>query len=131
MNFGDENDLQASAGEYVLGGLSPDERKTFEVELGRNRALAAAVGQWQDRLLRLAPAAAAVEPPAALWQRIERNLPGGQDRTSQTDRHWWHNVRFWRAWGLASAMTVLVLTFLLVLPAPGGVAPARDPPTGR
>lgn len=125
VNFSDENDLQASAGEYVLGGLSPDEREIFEVELQRNRALAAAVGQWQDRLLRLVPAAAAVEPPAALWQRIERNLPGSQAAVGRTDRRWWDDVRFWRAWGLAGALAVLVLTLLLVLPAPGSVAPAR------
>ena len=27
VNFSDENDLQATAGEYVLGSLSPEERK--------------------------------------------------------------------------------------------------------
>ena len=125
MNFSDENDLQASAGEYVLGGLSLDERKAFDIELQRNRTLAAAVGQWQDRLLQLAPAAESVAPPAALWQRIERNLPRDKEAPTSPGRSWWNNVGFWRAWGLAGAVAVLVLAFMLVVAVPADVAPAQ------
>ena len=116
MNFSDENDLQASAGEYVLGSLSANERQAFDAELQRNRALAAAVGHWQDRMLRLAPAVVAVEPPAALWQRIERNLPAPGAKSHTTHGGWWNNLWFWRAWGLGGALAVLVLGFLLACP---------------
>ena len=125
VNFSDENDLQASAGEYVLGSLSIGERKIVDAELKRNRALATAVGQWQDRLLRLAPATEAVEPAIALWQRIEGNLPAGEARKTIIGRGWCGSVQFWRVWGLAGAMAVMVLALMLVMAPSMVVAPVR------
>ena len=125
MNFSDENDLQASAGEYVLGSLSADERRAFDAELQRNRALAVAVGQWQDRMLRLAPAVVAVEPPSKVWQRIEHSLPTPGVKPPASPGSWWNNLWFWRAWGLGGALAVLVLGFLLVVSAPTNVVPER------
>ena len=59
------------AGEYVLGLLPAQDRAAFERELARNRELARAVADWQDRFLEVAPTPEPVAPAPDLWQRIE------------------------------------------------------------
>lgn len=125
MNFRDENDLQENAGEYVLGVLTTEERRAFNAELQRNRKLAAAVGQWQDRLLRVAPPPEPIEPPATLWPRIEGNLAAGRAAARKPAVGLWSNVQFWRAWGIAGALAVLVLAVAMLLPASIELAPGR------
>ncbi len=67
-----QDDLDALAGEYVLGTLSGDERAAVERRMLDNPALATAIDDWQDRLSPLATRLAPVIPRPEVWQRIRR-----------------------------------------------------------
>lgn len=49
----DAHELDAIAGEYVLGTLSPADRTAVQQALGKTPLLAAAVARWEERLLPL------------------------------------------------------------------------------
>lgn len=121
MNFADRDEMHVLAGEYALGLMSAEERSTFERELQRNPALAAAVGDWNDRLLTLSPPESEIAPSDGLWQRIESDLP----RKTQVRRTFslWHSLPFWRASSFAGAMASALLAFSLLI-----TVPASRPP---
>lgn len=79
-NFPQDGDgalqLQALAGEYVLGTLSRAERQQVELQLADNPALRDAVAAWEQRFVPLLSLVAPVAPPAPVWQRIGRSLDG-------------------------------------------------------
>ena len=76
-------DFDLEAAEYVLGTLDALERAEFERQLRDDAAAARAVTAWERRLASLADRLEPVDPPAAMWQRIERCLPG----SSTTRQH--------------------------------------------
>ncbi len=147
----EREDLDALAGEYVLGCLALEDRQDVERRLAREPALQAAVDAWERRLLPLTSLAPAVEPSAELWTRIERQLDGltptAQAAPGHRDRRpakggpagwsaWWNHLALWR--GLAAAGVAAALLFglrpgllghggapqyVVVLVAPGGQAP--------
>lgn len=124
--FDDSLERSASAGEYVLGTLSPSDRDAFEQALASDAALQAEVYYWQDRLLPLTERVAAAEPAPRLWSDIEARLGIGAAATPATvptapaaNDPLWQRLRHWRVVsGLAIAASVL-LASLLVLRAPG------------
>jgi anti-sigma-K factor RskA len=79
----DRNDLEALAGEYVLGTLPDDERRAAEARLSSDGDFRREVAAWEARLEPLADTAPAVTPPADLFDRILRSVeasapaPGG------------------------------------------------------
>ena len=152
MNDGDRNgegglhDPADVAGEYVLGTLAGPERRAVEQRLPSDAALRAAVDAWELRLLPLTALAPPLDPPPALWQRIERDLsqagpaPATAPQSAPQPMRWpgwWTNLALWRglaAGGLAAALLLAVRPdlaplggatpqYVVVLVAPGGQAP--------
>ena len=70
----DPDDLDALAGEYVLGTLNGQQRRALEQRLPHEPDLQAAVDRWEARLLPLNDLAPAQQPSEQLWPRIERSL---------------------------------------------------------
>jgi anti-sigma-K factor RskA len=68
------DDIDALAGEYVLGTLDPAERVAVAARRQREPVLDAAIVGWEQRLAPLQAAVAAVPPPPDLLQRIEQRI---------------------------------------------------------
>lgn len=110
------DDLDALAGEYVLGLLSADEMKRVELRLADDIDLRGAVAFWQDRLQPLASLPVPIEPAPELWRRIETALP----RTSQPQRSaartgLWDSLAFWRWATVTATAATLVLALITLL----------------
>ncbi|HJQ58761.1 MAG TPA: cupin domain-containing protein [Vineibacter sp.] len=74
-----DRDLDAQAGEYVLGTLDDDERRAFESRLASDPALRTAVDAWERRLAPAISATTAPElPDPSIWRRIEAVLQARQ-----------------------------------------------------
>lgn len=133
MTPDDREERIASAGEYVLGTLSPADRDAFEQALASNAALQAEVYYWQDRLLPLAERVTAAQPAAQLWPDIEARLgvspiatPAPSSTAPAANDPMWQRLQRWRVVsGMAIAASVL-LASLLVLRAPGPPAAPAD-----
>jgi anti-sigma-K factor RskA len=82
MNWDDEDDRNAAAGEYVMGTLDAATRAELEQRLATDTQLQTLVYDWQDRLLPLASRARPVGPPPDLWQKIEASLAGERNRAA-------------------------------------------------
>jgi anti-sigma-K factor RskA len=100
--------LDALCGEYLLGTLRGAARRRFEHALEREPAAAARLAHWQAIVPRYS-AMIEIEPPARVWQRLERELGLGRYRTP-----WYQRVAPWRAWA-AAATAALLLTLGLQL----------------
>ena len=134
MNFADPQERSVAAGEYVLGTLDDDDRRTVEQALVTDPALQADVYAWQDRLLDLAQRAGSVEPPAHLWQGIARRLarpttlapaetasPALVGQSANDSQ--WRRLRVWQGIGGLAVAASLVLTTLLVTRTPEATEP--------
>ncbi|MCF8207045.1 MAG: anti-sigma factor [Methylotenera sp.] len=120
IDLRDPAERDATAGEYVLGTLSPDEHAAVAAALPGDAALRAAVYAWQDRLLALSARAPAAEPSAAVWPRIAARLdwqalPG---RETAVRTPWWQGLRFWQGLSAMGVAASLVLALRLVAPVP-------------
>ena len=70
----EKDDIDALAGEYVLGTLDRAERASVEARRQREPALDAAIEAWQRRLSPLDATIAEVAPPAGMLARIESRI---------------------------------------------------------
>jgi anti-sigma-K factor RskA len=109
------DDIDALAGEYVLGTLAPAERAAVAARRRREPALDAAIASWEVRLAPLDEATPPVVPPEHLLGRIEARLSapreGGAnvaDLQAMTRR-----AARWRA--LAAAASALAASFMLFI----------------
>ncbi|MEC4717740.1 anti-sigma factor [Noviherbaspirillum sp. CPCC 100848] len=123
MNFRDQDEVVAVAGEYVLGALSSEEMAEVEQEIGRNHALAAAVGYWRDRLLEVTPAPPPVMPAPRLWARIERDIRQALPAPRAPASGLWNSLFFWRASGMAGVLASALLALRLFTAAPEALTP--------
>ena len=127
-DFPDDADQaqQALAGEYVLGTLSRAERQAVEALLPSNRALRDAVDGWQQRFLPLVSLVEPLQPPAHLWQRIERSLgetpvaARAQAAPARAARKlpWWRDLEslaLWRGLTAGGFALATLLAAMLVL----------------
>ncbi len=137
------DDLDALAGEYVLGTLPFAERQAVARRLEHDAQLRQAVDAWELRLQPMQALAPAQTPSDYLWQRIERSIDTLPAATPPRER-WWQRPAPWRwtsAMGLAASLLFAVLwvnqppaaptTWMVVLVAPqdkspGWVVQARD-----
>ncbi|CAN5817944.1 anti-sigma factor [soil metagenome] len=122
-------DIDALAGEYVLGTLTVAARRTVAARIEREPALRDAVAAWEARLLPLVALAPPAEPSPALWRRIEGSLGEADAAVSATkvqasprpkvanrsSASWWNNVGLWRGMTGAGFATAAVLAAVLVL----------------
>ena len=134
----DADELEALAGEYVLGTLDANERRAAETRMVADPAFRAAVAAWQARLQPLADAEAPATPPAATFGRILARLdalpqPIAGDNVVLLHRQ----VRRWRIGaalaGVAAAALLAVVvgdwtrtpaTQFIAMLTPSGGAPA-------
>lgn len=131
MNLDDRQDRSVAAGEYVLGTLDAESRRTFEQRLAGDAALQAEVYQWQDRLLPLAQRIAPSDTVPHGWPAIESKLgPQGAalaqapSADGAANDPLWRRLRRWQMTGAAAIAATLVLATMLWLRGPG-VAPER------
>jgi anti-sigma-K factor RskA len=71
----DPGQLDALAGEFVLGTLDSDERSQAQALIGSDPNFAAKVKLWERRLGELHLMVEPVEPDGKLWERIKEKVP--------------------------------------------------------
>jgi anti-sigma-K factor RskA len=109
------------AAEYVAGTLRGAARRRLEALLPAHPQLRAAVQAWQARLIPLTLSVEPVQPPRAVWQRIEKRIGGAAAAPAAPARtSLWDRLALWR--GVSALATVAALGFamLLAVPAPSG-----------
>jgi anti-sigma-K factor RskA len=128
----DRDEMDALAGEYVLGLLEPEEKRELERALPGNDALRHSVAFWETRLQPLSELAGDAAPPPDAWEKIESRLQLHAHR-SRTPL-WWNDAAPWR-WAtvgfaaVAAALLIFVAlpsrlsTYMAVLDAPKSAAP--------
>lgn len=124
-----QEELNALAGEYVLGVLDAPEAREIEAAMATNAALRAAIAFWEEQLHPLSALVAPSEPPAGVWKGIEARL----DRTAKSKGRssWWNRPVLWR-WstaGFAAIAAALLLYIALtpISPAPSFIAVLHAP----
>ncbi|MGH7116975.1 MAG: anti-sigma factor, partial [Stellaceae bacterium] len=114
---------QLLAAEYVLGTMPGRTRRRFERLMATDSALARIAGDWADRLSALDDATPAEEPPARVWQAIERRTRSGAAPSPSLLRRWLASLAFWRGLALVGGLATAALAiYIAVLPRP--LAPA-------
>ena len=135
MTPADREERGATAGEYVLGTLSPADREAFARELLTDRALLADVYFWQDRLLPLTDGAPRQAPRVDLWPLIESALTRVPDPVHAAQRKAaepaandpvWRQLQRWKWIGSCAVAASAVLATVLGLQL---LAPPTEPPT--
>jgi anti-sigma-K factor RskA len=97
------------AAEYALGVLAGAERAAAKRRVTRDRAFAAMVAAWEQRLAPWAGEIAEVTPPPGMWDRIAAELPAQPPRRAG----FWNSLAFWRGFGIASALAAACLAVVL------------------
>jgi anti-sigma-K factor RskA len=119
----DRDDIDALAGEYVLGTLDADERRAAEARLSSDAAFRAAVAGWHWRLQPLADSARPVEPPDGTLERVLARIDLAQGVPAATNVvELRRSVRRWRmtsaiVGAAAAALAAFILVDLAVPPA--------------
>lgn len=121
----DREELNALAGEYVLGLLEPAQQREVDAALATNVPLRDAVAFWEEQLHPLSALASPAEPPADLWNRIGARL----DATSQAGAtRWWNRPAPWRwATGGFAAAAAALLLYIALGGSPNYVAMLHSP----
>ena len=104
---------ELSAAEYALGVLAGQEHEAAARRVARDRAFAALVAAWEERLAPWAAEIPEVAPPPRVWERISAQLPG----TERQGPRFWQSLVFWRGFGIVSALAAACLAVLLYLSA--------------
>jgi anti-sigma-K factor RskA len=107
----DDDDIDALAGEYVLGTLDAGERTSVAARRLREQTLDAAIIAWERRLAPLADTTRAVAPPSAILRkilaRIEQNDAGSASEALLVVLR--RRVRLWRGAALAASAIAAAL----------------------
>jgi anti-sigma-K factor RskA len=107
------------AADYVAGTLRGAARRRLEALLPAHPQLRVAVQAWQARLMPLTLSVEPVQPPRAVWQRIEKRIGGAATPAAPQRTSWWERLALWR--GVSAFATVAAVGFamLLAVPTPG------------
>ena len=101
------------AAEYAFGVLAGTEREAATRRVARERAFAALVAKWEERLAPWAAEIPELAPPPQVWERIAAALP----RAPRQRAGFWQSLVFWRSFGVVSALAAACLAVLLYLSA--------------
>lgn len=126
------DELNALAGEYVLGTLDVEQREDLERQLPDDPRLQEAIWAWEARLLPYTAMTEPATPSPHLWQRIERSLDNQEAKATAPTRavltqeearedssregFWdglWRNLTLWRGVSFASVLAVIALASML------------------
>lgn len=99
------------AAEYALGVLAGTERTAAAQRVARDRAFAALVAAWEERLAPWSAELPEVAPPPQVWERIAAQLSGAQRQRPR----FWQSLMFWRGFGIVSSLAAACLAVLLYL----------------
>ncbi len=102
MDVRDPAERSMNAGEYVLGTLTPDERRAFEQAASADATLRHEQYTWERRLARLALKLEPVAPRPVVWMGIEHRI-GGESRPAPS--------RLTSTWAALATAASLVLAF--------------------
>ncbi|PTM97432.1 anti-sigma factor [Mycoplana dimorpha] len=106
QNSRDPRRDEVIAGEYVLGALSPEERRKVEARLRSDGAFAAMVNRWAENLSAFNQELETVPPPAYVYSAAERGLfeAPAQDKAPADQRRdgVWNSLALWRSLALFS-----------------------------
>lgn len=117
MKYSDPKLREILAGEYVLGTLHGPARRRFERLLEQDTALRRIVADWETRLTPLAEGVAPIDPPARVWEAVQKRIAPPRRRVVL-----WDCLNFWRTVGLAGgALTLALLIYI-------GLRPPSVPP---
>ena len=115
-----DDDMEMLAAEYVLGLLSVAQLPHVVAQRQGSVRFDQAVQRWELRLLPLAQAVDAVEPPAGIWRAISAAIAPVQERGGI-----WDNVRFWRGFGIGAGLLGAGFAAALVAALSTSFVPAR------
>ncbi len=109
-------EIEALAGEYVLGTLDAAERMAVAARRLHEPELDAAILAWERRLAPLDESAPLVEPPADLFARIQASIEGrpGQAGESAAIIELSGRLRRWRSLALAAGAIAAALAVALI-----------------
>ncbi|WP_156678779.1 anti-sigma factor [Sphingomonas profundi] len=111
-------ELEAAAGEYVLGTLDAAERAAFDRRLSGDAAARRAVAAWRGRLEPLLTTAPEIAPPPHLWAAIERRVAPAAANDNRVSP-------LWRGLAIAASLLAVVTgTLALRPPLPASPIPA-------
>jgi len=110
MRLARHRQLDALIGEYMLGSLRGGARRRFESALREEPAVALRLRTLQQEFTPNYSETIAQTPPAAGWQRLERELNLAQYRTP-----WYSRVSFLRVWAVGVTAALLLSLSLLTL----------------
>jgi len=119
----DADDIDALAGEYVLGTLGDDERRAAEARLTSDASFRAAVAAWEVRLQPLTDTAAPVNPSRDLFAEIMARLADDIGRGDGAEVVMLR--RRVTRWRYVAAMTTAAAAVLLVVALNGKPAPEK------
>lgn len=125
MADADRNDLDALAGEYVLGTLPADERRAAEARYAADAAFRRAVSDWEIRLQPLADSAGEAPVGPALRDRVLAGIAVAPASPAEASGNVVALRRAVRRWQITSA---LVGAAAAVLAAVVVVGELRPPP---
>jgi anti-sigma-K factor RskA len=103
----DEN-REDLAAEYVLGTLQGNARLQFERMLREDADMRQRVHEWESRLFVLTDGIRTIKPRRRVWKSIQKRI------NPQARSGIWHHLGWWRAWGLAASMMLVVVSVYLV-----------------
>ena len=105
---GDRSRDEVLAGEYVLGVLSANDRRTVEARMASDGPFAAIVQRWQENLSSFNDDYGTEQPPEWIYPRIEARLYGPVRSDSLPARSlggWiWNSLALWRTLAVASVV---------------------------
>lgn len=104
-HLGEESHDEIVAGEYVLGVLSVEDRRSVEARMAADPDFAMRVRRWQDNLESFDEAYVDQMPPPDAFAAIEHRLFGPAEQPASLFSRIWASVFFWRATTLASIIT--------------------------
>lgn len=113
----DPNDeIQALAGEYVLGLLDDADARALERRMAQDVKLRDAVAGWRDRFNEIDASARPLAPSAELWNRIAKDVAAPAQKAKRARGGLWISLRFWRAASfVGAAASVLLALFSGIL----------------
>lgn len=118
MNLSDPIERNLSAGEYVLGTLTPEERRELEAEAENNTVLRHEIARWERQLAGLGQKLKPVAPRPIVWLNLSHRI-GVSPVASTPARNY-----LWKTWASLATAASLLLAFGLYrevnrpLPAP-------------